>query len=245
MTIDITKAIAFNKLEMAAGRFTDEMIAVLVSAWQGTHSLVADGCCGKATQASISTLIDNRTEAPPAVWPKFDGPLTVNPQNRSEVYKVFGDPGSSSVDGAWYKANIVTVRDLPGVPSKWYFEVNKQVEPYMREGLRRAKLAVPSYQIDRAASFVFRHERHDPSMPLSYHSWGIAADIDPDLNFSKTFASGKTPAPWSPEWKAIWPKGLAQPFVEAMESVGFQWGGRWRGFVDPMHFQMVGGADEV
>lgn len=245
MTIDFKKAIAFNKAEQAAGRFTDEMIATLVAAWQGNHELVPDGCCGKATQASISTLIDNRTEAAPAKWPAFDGPLYKQPQNRSEVYRIFGNPGTGAVDGDWYKANIVTTRNLPGVPSKWYFEVNKFVEPYLREGLRRAKLACPNYQIDRAASFVFRHMRHDPSMPLSYHSWGIAADIDPDLNFSKTFATGKTPKPWSAEWKKIWPNGLPQAFVEAMESVGFQWGGRWVGYCDPMHYQFVGGADEV
>ena len=245
MTIDFTKANKFNAEQIAAGKFTPDMITTLVAAWQSGHGLGADGMCGKATQASISTLIIDRTEPPPAKWPKFDGPLTAQPKNRSEVYKIFGDPGSSAVDGAWQKANIVTVRDLPGVPSKWYFETHRLTEPYAREGLRRAKLACPDYQIARAASFVFRHMRHDPSMPLSYHSWGIAIDIDSDLNFSKTFAAGKTPAPWSPEWKAIWPKGLPQPFVEAMKSVGWQWGGDWSGFCDPMHFQFVGGADEV
>jgi hypothetical protein len=235
-----SKAIAYNKAQMAEGNFTDEMIVALVAAWQAMHELLADGFCGPATQASLTTAIDDYYAAPPPKWPPFDGPLAYVPKDRAEVYKVFGDPGSSAVDGAWEKANIVTVRDLPGVPSKWYFSVNKNVEPYLREGLRRARLASPEYQIVRAASFVFRHMRHDPKMPLSYHSWGIAADFDSDLNFSKTFATGQTPEPWSPEWMKIWPKGLPKPWVEAMESVGFIWGGRWKGYVDGMHFQFVG-----
>lgn len=237
----MSKAAAFNKAQMLAGNFTDEMVVALVKAWQGGHGLVADGFCGEATQASITTAMTDATAPPPTAWPPFDGPLARVPQNRREVYEVFGNPGTESVDGAWQKANIVTTRDLPGVPSKWYFECHKLIEPYLREGLRRAKLAAPDYQIARAASFVFRHQRHDPKRPLSYHSWGIAVDVDADRNFAKTFPSAAaTPEPWSPEWNAIWPKGLPRAFVEALESVGFTWGGRWKVFVDGMHFEFVG-----
>jgi hypothetical protein len=240
-SIDFTKAVAYNDKQIAAGNFTPEMIATLVAAWQASHELLADGMCGPATQSSITTLMDDRNEAPPAKWPPFDGPLAKQPQNRTEVYAVFGNPGVAAVDGAWQTANILTTRNLPGVPSKFYFQCHKLVEPYLREGLRRAQLSAPDYKIERAASFVFRHQRHDPSLPLSYHSWGIAIDIDPDTNFAKTFTSAVgTPVPWSDAWKKIWPKGLPQPFVTAMESVGFRWGGRWKGFCDPMHFEWVG-----
>jgi len=245
MTIDFAKAVAYNIKQISDGDFTLEMIAALVAAWQTDHGLDADGACGPATQASISTLIDDRAAAPPKKWPTFDGPLVAVPKDRKEVYKVFGDPGVGAVDGAWEKANILTTRDLPGIPSKWYFQCHKLVEPYMREGLRRAALASPAYKIIRAASFVFRHQRHDPSRPLSYHAWGIAIDIDSDLNFSKSFTAGKAPKPWSPEWHKIWPKGIPQPFVEAMESVGFKWGGRWPTFVDPMHWEWVGSSVPV
>lgn len=172
--------------------------------------------------------------------PAFDGPLERIPRNRAEVYATFGNPGTGHPDPAWEKANIVEKRDLPGVPHKWYFQCHRLVEPYIREALRRALLADPDYEIVTAASYVFRHQRHDPKRPLSYHSWGIAFDIDPSLNSGKTFDVKKTPPPWSKEWRKHWPKGLSQEFVEAVESVGFAWGGRWRGYIDPMHFEFVG-----
>lgn len=172
--------------------------------------------------------------------PGFDGPLQRIPRNRAEVYATFGDPGKGTPDQEWEKANIITVRDLPGVPHRWYFQCHRLAEPYIREALRRALLVDPDYEIERAASFVFRHQRHDPKRPLSYHSWGIAFDVDPGLNSGKTFAPDKTPIPFSKEWNKQWPKGLSRPFVEAVESVGFAWGGRWKGYCDPMHFEFVG-----
>jgi hypothetical protein len=238
--VDYPKAVAYNAKQMASGAFTPDMIVALVAAWQNGHDMAADGCCGPATQAAIETLMIDNSQPPPPKWPPFDGPLARFPKTRREVYDMFGDPGSSAVDGVWEKASIVTVRNMPGVPAKWYFEIHKLAEPYAREGLRRAQLAAALYKIARAASFVFRHQRHDPKMPLSYHSWGIAIDIDSDLNYSKTFGAGKTPEPWGPEWMKLWPKGLPKAFVEAMESVGWKWGGRWKGYVDPMHFELVG-----
>lgn len=178
----------------------------------------------------------------PEKWPPFDGPLEAQPKNRTEVYQMFGDPGTGKVDPSWQKVSIAELhgeKAFPGVPANWYFQINTLVEPYAREAFRRAKLASP-YIIKRAASFVFRHQRYDSKMPLSYHSWGIAIDIDADVNFVKQFAPGKYPTPWSPEWMKIWPKGVDKAFVDAMESCGWHWGGYWMTFCDPQHFEFVG-----
>ncbi len=186
----------------------------------------------------------------PDKWPPFDGPMPRPPRTRTEIYSVFGDPGTvAAPNKKWAKEKLVTVRDLPGVPSKWYFTCHRLVEPYLREGLRRAGLS-SAYKIERAASFYLRHIRFDASRPLSLHSWGIAVDIDEHRNGIRTFARGQCPEPWSPEWMRLWPGGFDRGFVEALESVGFTWGAVWGkcgddfakrasevSFCDPMHFE--------
>lgn len=158
---------------------------------------------------------------------------------------LYGDPGlhRSEPDPAWVKANIVTSQGanaMPGVPRKWYFQCHRLVEDQLRRAFAAARTAAPGYHIERAASFVFRHMRHDNSLPLSLHSWGVAVDIDAADNAAHTFTPGTCPEPWSPAWMKLWPHGLPRAFVEAFEAQGFEWGGRWTGYCDPMHFQVKG-----
>ena len=162
---------------------------------------------------------------------------------QAQLVERYGDPGvgRSEPDPAWVKANIITrqgKRAFPGVPARWYFMCHRLVEDRLQAGFAAAQVACPEYKITTAAAFVFRHMRHDVRAPLSWHSWGVAVDIDAPKNAARSFEVGKEPKPWSKEWMRLWPDCMPQPFVEAMEAQGWEWGGRWRGFLDLMHFQV-------
>ena len=251
------KAVEYNQKQLDLGKVGPEEITELTRFWQAGHDLKIDGMLGPMTLSTLeSRLVPQTAPRDPGGhvdWDRwFDGPLERQPKNRREVYDIFGNPGSGKVNPSWVRSNIVELHpkhgnQLPGVPGKWYVQVHKLVEPYLREGLRRARAAAPYYEIERIAGFVFRHIRHDPSRPLSMHSWGIAVDIDPHKNRGRSFARGKAPKAWSGEYMKIWPNGLPREFVEAMQSCGFAWGSDWdedgathdHTYLDPMHFEFV------
>jgi hypothetical protein len=117
----------------------------------------------------------------------FEGPLERIPVGRTEMMRVYGDirhsydrHGNLVVSREWERSNMVLARGLPFAIPKLY--VHRLVEPYLREGLRRAEEACPDYRLERIGCFAPRHQRHDRSRPLSDHSWGIAVDIDSERN---------------------------------------------------------------
>lgn len=181
----------------------------------------------------------------------FDGPLERRPRTRAEVIDVFGDPTRGGLylkvaDPKWAARNIVELHGddafLPCLAPS-YFPIHRLIEPYAREAFRRAELAAPGYIQRRGTwGYNFRHIRHDVTMPLSYHAFGIAIDVNPDDNKAVTFKAA-APAPWSPDWLRMWPRGVPRGVVAAFESCGFSWGGRWQGFCDPMHLEFVGKRD--
>jgi hypothetical protein len=246
MPINYDDAVNYNGREIADGDFSREMIVRLVEAWQVSNKLTVDGKCGSTTQASILATIP-----PPAVvsggWAPWDGPLAKQPANRTEVYAMFGTPGDEKSE--WARQNIIEVQGVkawPGVPGKWYVKIHKDVEPYAREGLRRAAASSP-YVIERCGGYVYRFAQFNPKFGLSYHASGLALDFDDNRNGARRIAPKDLPKPWSPEWMKIWPKGVDEQFVLAMASCGWHWGGYWNlpgrdglVFVDNMHFDWVG-----
>lgn len=172
---------------------------------------------------------------------EFDGPIDI-PENRVEAYETFGDPGIGKVDRRWERK---TMRVATGLPGSWNsgrgrLYIHRLAEPYLREALRRCAVAGVLDEIERLGCFNFRHQRHDPSRPLSYHAFGVAVDLNSSENAAKRFSPGTAPKPFSVGWAELYPDGLSERLVRCFESTGWMWGGRWKTFVDPMHFQLVG-----
>jgi hypothetical protein len=198
---------------------------------------------------------------PNEAWPLFDGPLgivkTAHPRSTGTYYEyaidvpvgwketiaTYGDPnvthgpkGKVIVNPKWERANMMLARNLPFGIAKLY--VHRKVEPYLREGLRRAEVELRRAGLDweplKVGCYDPRHQRHNSKLPLSDHTLGIAIDVDSALNAPKT----TDVRPFTPDWHRLWPGGLPKQFVEGLKSVGFDWGGDWKPWKDPMHFSL-------
>jgi hypothetical protein len=238
----------YNQKQIDSEKFTGEHLTKLTEFWQEEHFLTADGKCGPNTLNNIlkNDVVDGIDDADtdPLIDIKepFDGPLDYIPRTRKDVYAIFGDPSNGEkVNKAWEKENIRTFRKamaLPGVDPHRYVKIHKLAEPYMREAMRRAMEACPDYVIDKFACFNYRLMRS--SNRLSYHSWGIAMDINPDDNPAIRYDSAADkPVPFSDEWHRLRPRAMPRAFIEAIKSAGFAWGGDWKTFADDMHFELV------
>jgi hypothetical protein len=96
--------------------------------------------------------------------------------------------------------------------------VNIAILPYLKEAEARIRQAGIQYKINTASSFAMRNVRERES--ISLHSWAVAIDI----NGAKNGLGSRT-------------TDIPQEVIDIMESVGFYWGGRWKGRPDPMHFE--------
>jgi len=168
----------------------------------------------------------------------FVGPFRM-PQHRRDAYRVFGNPGVGKVDPRWERANMIVARDLPGDwnAGKNRLYIHKLAEPHLREALRVCDLYGVIGDIETIGCFNFRHQRHDPARPLSYHSFGIAVDINP--MFNRPIGQEIGPAPFTEKWMEIWPEGVSRELVAAFKHAGWSWGGKWKSFIDPMHFELI------
>lgn len=174
--------------------------------------------------------------------PPFPGaPAWPLPRSRAEVYKVFGDPGEgpTQADPKWERASMVLAKDLPGRWNRGTGRIycHRLAEPYIRQAMAGAEAAGVIDEIRTFGCFAFRHQRHDAKRPLSYHSWGIAVDVNAADNPGVYIR--RAPEPFSAEWRRLYPRGMSKALVAAFESAGWRWGGRWSGYCDAMHFELT------
>lgn len=160
---------------------------------------------------------------------------------RSQKNAVFGDAKLLGEDGM--KAHMVTIKGLPGrfntgvgrLP-----QVHNKIVPHVKLAFELWELFGVLDEIYKIWFFNYRHIRHDSSRPLSYHAWGIACDINPKENFA-WFPNRRDKGikRFSDAWYRKYPRGLSEVAVLCMKKVGFRWGGDWRDYCDPMHFELL------
>lgn len=140
--------------------------------------------------------------------------------------------GAVIVDAAWENANITRVdlsdlKDWPlyqGVTPVKSVRLHTKVAPIFRATMEEAQAAgvlADLYSYDGA--FMARHMVWNPRNPLSFHSWGVAFDVDVRGNGYGIPHSRMD---------------ISRRFVRFMEERGWSWGGRWSPS-DGMHFEWV------
>lgn len=129
------------------------------------------------------------------------------------------DDGFIKPDKQWVAENIATAT----VPLIGEVTCHRLMIPQLSAALSEieqkglAQLIRPD---DYGGCYVPRFIDRDPSMPLSMHAFGLAADINVSTNLLGT-------------------QGDQDPrVVEIFERWGFEWGGRWDR-PDPMHFELA------
>lgn len=180
-------------------------------------------------------------EDPEEAEEPYDHPYEI-PKDRRGVIAVYGDCGVAKLDPKWERANMVLIEGLPGRwnGSKGRIYCHRKAAPAIREALRRCALYGVLDEVEKIGCFNWRHVQHNSAKPLSYHSWGIAFDVNPADNKLRRYKRGTAPKPWSPEWWEVWPNGVSEKLVQAFKEAGLAWGGDWQTVPDPMHFQLVG-----
>lgn len=101
-------------------------------------------------------------------------------------------------------------------------QVHKKAAPYFQAVVNDIKASGTTYKFRRLGTFNWRSNRNNSSQ-LSTHSFGIAIDINDDVN-----CNGCT--------KSDFPDVV----INAFRNNGFRWGGDYHGKKDPMHFEFLG-----
>lgn len=133
--------------------------------------------------------------------------------------------GNIDIDDTWERDNIVVLRNV--CKTGCNIQLHRLVAPLFEVCLAEAIKRVPKYKVRMLGGFVPRHQRGDPKLPLSTHSWGCAFDV----NWDKNPMGSKLVTDLPDEW------------VGAFTEQGWDWGGAWKSkVVDAMHFQYAKGV---
>jgi hypothetical protein len=134
---------------------------------------------------------------PPVMVKSLFGEFAARPGQR---------PGTLEIDPAWTAAHIVTAR----IPLLGRVTCNQQILPQLAAAMRRVKQRAPADAVQSYnGCYVPRFIGWSDENMLSYHSWGIAFDMNAGAN-----VRGETPR-------------QDPRLVHILGRFGFEWGGTW------------------
>lgn len=153
------------------------------------------------------------------------------PRGMKEVIATFGDnktvelsKGNCKGDPTWEHENLIVLRNVCGTGQS--IQIHHSLADLFKSCLTEARSRCPNYAVRMLGGYCARHQRNDPSLPLSIHSYGAAFDVNWDKNpMGKKLVTDIPPA-----------------FIAAFVENGWEWGGNWSSIKDAMHFQFATGV---
>jgi hypothetical protein len=134
---------------------------------------------------------------PPVVVKSLFGEFAARPGHR---------PGTLEMDPAWTAAHIETTR----VPLLGRVTCNRQIVPQLTAAMRRVRERAPRNAVTSyEGCYVPRFIGWSDENMISYHTWGIAFDVNAGVN-----VRGETPR-------------QDPRLVRILARFGFEWGGTW------------------
>lgn len=121
--------------------------------------------------------------------------------------------------------------DFPFTGGIKTIQVNTKAAPCFK-AVAQALATVSFRPTTNDGTFNWRSNRNDASS-LSFHSFGIAIDLDAAQNPNGGGTAGNTPTTCTTNMPA--------DFVDVWKKYGFRWGGDYRSTCDAMHFEWLGG----
>lgn len=126
----------------------------------------------------------------------------------------------------WETANMVLLRDLPGMVGRNLFVHRKIVKP-LTDALTQWRKTCPEYAVISIGCFNPRYKRTTKG-EISLHTWGVAVDINAHANPLVTLKNQNDPFKYD----------MPNAFIAAFRDNGWTWGGDFKGLTkDPMHYQ--------
>jgi hypothetical protein len=173
-----------------------------------------------ASAANDSTSVNGTCGVNAPVYGSVNG--QGNQYSQEELARIFGNPGTLSSHKEM-EANLVSV-DFLGHSVL----INKLAAPCLKAVVDEIQAQNVSYKIRKMGCYRYDSNNGSSNIWLkSYHTYGVACDINWDTN------------PWSGDGSPK-PYDLPQSYIKAFHNHGFTWGGNWQSVKDYMHFEFNG-----
>ncbi len=190
------------------------------------------------------TVVTTKSKDAP-IQEKPVNPTFQAPYGREEMNKMLGDPlpeqkfigKKYAYSKKWARnyGRLLKKGEIPAYRHRPLWVNKAVVDPFLCAMLL---LEGAGFEYKKIGCFNPRPKRYNAALGPSVHTWAAAFDIDAKENPS-FIPNLDSPTPFSPGWKQR--SKLTEEEVNIFEKYGFEWGGRWSKFRDPMHFQFARG----